>query len=279
LQIEIAESGMSRTVEQIRSTVQTLAESLPDPVIVYCLRDASDPLAALPVPPEERWWHKFAHEEEGQHGMPTRLMQYEGKEHRPVKKCLVIEGLERLLAEASDGGQVSPNADDDAYMPPPRGHAKPKEAVWATDPDKVDRGTTAHKDTQDALAEALRKVGLEPKRPKGNPRFDIAWRVPKDGPTGYVGEVKSLTDENERDQIRLAIGQVTDYVHTLSDLLDKDFLPLRWKGVHGFKGVVAVEREPVAVDHWLGLCKRHGIILTWPKKYNETLADMLTDTH
>jgi hypothetical protein len=29
LQIEIAEAGMSRTVDQIRSTVQTLVESLP----------------------------------------------------------------------------------------------------------------------------------------------------------------------------------------------------------------------------------------------------------
>ena len=55
MQIEIAEAGMSRTVDQIRSTVQTIVESLPDPVIFYCLRDAGDPLAALPVPPKERW--------------------------------------------------------------------------------------------------------------------------------------------------------------------------------------------------------------------------------
>jgi len=75
LQIEIAEAGMSRTVDQIQSTVQTLVESLPDPVIFYCLRDACDPLAALPVPPKERWWHKFAHDKEEQHGMPARLMQ------------------------------------------------------------------------------------------------------------------------------------------------------------------------------------------------------------
>jgi hypothetical protein len=279
LQIEIAEAGMSRTVDQIRSTVQTLVKSLPDPVIFYCLRDAGDPLAAPPVPPKERWWHKFAQDEEEQHDLPARLMQYKGtRKHRPVTKCLVIEGLERLLAETSDGGHVSPGADDDAYMPPPRGRGQRKKAVWATDPDKVDRGTTAHKATQDALADALRKVGLLPKRPRGNPRFDIAWRVPKDGPVGYVGEVKSLTDENEREQIRLAIGQVADYVHTLSDLRDKDSLPLRWKGVHDFKGVVAVEREPVAVHHWMSLCKEHGIILTWPKKYDETLADMLTDT-
>lgn len=140
-------------------------------------------------------------------------------------------------------------------------------------------GHHCHKDTQNALADALQKVGLQPKRPRDNPRFDIAWRVPKDGPVGYVGEVKSLTDDNEREQIRLAIGQVADYVHTLSELRDIGSLPPRWKGVHDFRGVVAVEREPVAVHHWMGLCKEHGIILTWPKKYDATLADMLTDTH
>lgn len=68
---------MSRTVDQIRSTVKTLVASLPDPVIVYCLRDAGDPLAALPVPPEERWWHKFARDEEVPHGMPPLLSKYE----------------------------------------------------------------------------------------------------------------------------------------------------------------------------------------------------------
>jgi hypothetical protein len=266
---------MSRTVEQIQATVQTLLASLPDPVILYCLRDAGDPLAALPVPPEERWWHEFARGEEVQHGMTSLVYKYEDRDHRPVTKCLVIDGLRRLLAEASGDGQTGLAPSDDAYVPPPRGRIQPKSAVWATDPDKVDRGTSAHKDTQDALADALREAGLEPKRPRGNPRFDIAWRVPKDGPVGYVGEVKSITDENEREQIRLAIGQVADYVHTLGNLRDEDSLPPRWKGVQSFKGVVALEREPAAVLHWLGLCREHGITLTWPKKYDETLADML----
>ncbi len=197
------------------------------------------------------------------------LEKYQDREHPPVTKCLVIAGLRRIV----DGGaQAAPDTGDQAYVPPPRGGEIPKSRVFETDPDKIDRGTEAHKETQDALADALRKANLEPRSPKpGDPSFDVAWRG-KAGAVAFVGEVKSLTDENETGQIRLAIGQVLDYVHKLDSLRKADSLPPHWKGIQAVRAVVAVERQPSKVDHWTGLCEQHGIILTWPEKYSDTLA-------
>ena len=130
--------------------------------------------------------------------------------------------------------------------------------MFETDPDKVDRGTTAHKDTQDALAEALRNVGLKPRSPQlGDPAFDIAWRDDNAEGVAFICEVKSLTSENETGQIRLAIGQVLDYVHTLDSLRKADSLPPHWKDVHAVRPVVAVERHPTEDVRWTDLCEEH----------------------
>ena len=134
----------------------------------------------------------------------------------------------------------APDAADHAYTPPPRGGEAPKSLVFETDPDKIDRGTTAHKDTQDALAEALRNASLKPRSPKlADPAFDIAWRDDDTEGAAFICEVKSLTDENETGQVRLAIGQVLDYVHALDSLREAGTLPPHWEGVHAVRGVVA----------------------------------------
>jgi hypothetical protein len=176
-------------------------------------------------------------------------------------------------ATLSADEQVVSDAADDGYTPPSRGGEVPKSRVFKTDPDKTDRGTTAHKDTQDALAEALRKAGLKPRSPKpGDPAFDIAWRDDDAGGVAFICEVKSLTDENETGQIRLAIGQILDYVHALDALREADSLPPHWNGVHAVRPVVALEHQPAELAHWTGLCEKRGIILTWPGKYVGTLA-------
>ena len=193
----------------------------------------------------------------------------------PAQHAKIVFGFVLASKEAtlSGGGQSAPDTADDAYTPPPRGGEVPKSRVFETDPDKIDRGTTAHKDTQDALAEALRKASLKPRSPKlGDPAFDIAWRDDDAEGVAFICEVKSLTDENETGQIRLAIGQVLDYVHALDSLRKADSLPPHWEGVHAIRGVVAVERRPTQDVHWTGLCEKHGIILTWREKYADTLA-------
>lgn len=191
-------------------------------------------------------------------------------QHAKTVFDFVLAGKEAAL---SRGEQAAPDTADDAYTPPPRGGEVPKSLVFETDPDKTDRGTTAHKDTQDALAEALRKASLKPRSPKsGDPAFDIAWRDDDAGGVAFICEVKSLADNNETAQIRLAIGQVLDYVHALDSPRKAGSLPPHWEGVHAVRAVVAVERQPAKDVHWTGLCERHGIILTWPEKYADTLA-------
>jgi hypothetical protein len=131
--------------------------------------------------------------------------------------------------------------------------------VFEVDPNLIDRGTTAHMDVQDGLAEALRNHGLQPLSPKpGDPQFDIAWI--QDG-VAFVTEVKSLTDANEEGQLRLGLGQVLSYVHLLN-----------WPGVQAVRGVLSVERRPTA-DYWTTLCAEHDVVLTWPEAYDDLFAD------
>ncbi len=117
------------------------------------------------------------------------------------------------------------------------------------DPDKVDRGNQAHADTQDALAEFLRQQHVEPLSPtKGDPDFDIAWRI--EGVV-FVAEVKSITTENEEKQLRLGLGQVLRYRHQLS------------KAGQQATGVLVAEREPSDAS-WVETCADSGVSLTWP---------------
>jgi hypothetical protein len=45
-------------------------------------------------------------------------------------------------------------------------------------------------------------------------------------------------------------------------------------GVHAARGVVAVEHQPTKNVRWTDLCEQRGIILTWPEKYADTLAEL-----
>lgn len=158
------------------------------------------------------------------------------------------------------GVHVPPAAGGQPYQPPPRNAAaeKPKTLVYETDPDVVDRGTTAHKDVQDAVAEVLTENGIQPLSPApADPQFDVAWVI--DG-VAYVGEVKSLTEANEEKQLRLGLGQVLTYAH----LLD-------WVHAPVTRPVLIVEREPTEA-YWATLCAELGVILAWPEAF-ETLLE------
>lgn len=166
-----------------------------------------------------------------------------------------------VIAAPPPARAPGPPSGGKAYSPPPRtGHpAEPKVRVFEVDPDLIDRGTTAHKDVQDALAEALSNHGLAPLSPEaGDPQFDIAWL--HDG-VAFVTEVKSLTDANEEKQLRLGLGQVLSYIH----LLD-------WPHADDVRAVLAVERQPNA-EYWTTLCAEHDVILTWPEGYEDLFVD------
>lgn len=141
------------------------------------------------------------------------------------------------------------------YKSPARQETNERRRVFEVDPDLVDRGTAAHMDVQDDLAEAIRSAGAEPRSPAPHdPKFDVAWQI---GDSAFVVEVKSLTEENEDRQLRLGLGQVLSYAF----LLD-------WPGVTDVQPVLAVERPPTN-EHWGELCKEHGVILTWPEGFKD----------
>jgi hypothetical protein len=120
---------------------------------------------------------------------------------------------------------------------------------FEVDPNERDRATRAHAVTQNALAEAVRARGREPLRPRGEPRFDLAWEE-ADG-TFIVAEVKSITARNEERQLRLALGQVLRYC----DLLEMRGLETR--------GLVVTSAQP-SDSRWRTLCSRLGLGLMSP---------------
>jgi len=92
-------------------------------------------------------------------------------------------------------------------------------------------------------------AGYTPVSPSpADPDFDLAWEA---GPTTFVVEVKSCTKANEVRQLRMGIGQVLDY---------EDALRARGRTV---QAVLYLERAP-SDPRWLGLAKRHNILLAWP---------------
>jgi hypothetical protein len=122
--------------------------------------------------------------------------------------------------------------------------------VFTRDPDEVDRGLRGHNVTQEKLADLVRAQGLTPgSSVDANCDYDLAWE--RAGMV-YVAEIKSLTNQNERLQLRLGFGQVLYYAHRL-----------RADG-WTVQPVLAVERKP-SDGTWLQVCEEHGVRLVWPE--------------
>jgi EVE domain len=124
------------------------------------------------------------------------------------------------------------------------------EGVTARDPDAAGRGLRAHHRLQNRLSDLVGAAGYTPVDPESpiDPAFDLAWFV---GQTLFVVEVKSCTQDNQTQQLRMGIGQVLDYEDTLLA-----------RG-HAVQPVLYVEEQP-ADPRWSGLARRHGIQLIWP---------------
>jgi len=74
----------------------------------------------------------------------------------------------------------------------------------------LDEATARHTDT---LRQLIDHLAPRPVFGLTRPKLDAAWADPDDPRCLLVGEVKSLTDTNQDQQIRLGIGQVLDYTH------------------------------------------------------------------
>jgi hypothetical protein len=133
------------------------------------------------------------------------------------------------------------------YRPAQASAAAGARQPFTTDPALVERGLRGHADTQNELARVLRDAGLSPRsRLPHEPNFDLAWQV---GDTAFVAEIKSITDDNEEEQLRLGLGQVLRYRHRLQRI--------------GYPKVIAVlvpERCP-RDPSWADLCHDLQIVL------------------
>ena len=185
---------------------------------------------------------------------------YGGMELRPQQPYLnklPAEFVELFPALAAAAAQTSPSARDEATPTTGALGAAYREArvsplpnerqPFTVDPALVERGLKGHADTQNALAQVLRQAGIEPRsRLPYEPNFDLAWAVKG---TIFVAEIKSITDDNEEEQLRLGLGQVLRYRQRLRKL--------------GHECVVAVlvpERSP-RDSSWRDLCLEFDVFL------------------
>lgn len=137
-----------------------------------------------------------------------------------------------------------------AYLPANTDVQTAAAKVFSRDPNEVDRGLRGHNVTQEKLAELVRAEGLTPGSSVDERcDYDLAWER---AGIIYVAEVKSLTDQNERLQLRLGLGQVLEYAHRL-----------RAEG-WTVQAALAVEREPSDVT-WVQVCEDQGVRLVWPE--------------
>jgi hypothetical protein len=111
---------------------------------------------------------------------------------------------------------------------------------FAVDPALVERGLRGHAETQNELASVLRTAGIEPRsRLPQEPNYDLAWEA---NGRVFVAEIKSITDDNEEEQLRLGLGQVLRYRHRLKRL-----------GYGHVAAVLVPERAP-RDSSWRDLC-------------------------
>ncbi|MGI3781938.1 MAG: hypothetical protein ACRYG2_14310, partial [Janthinobacterium lividum] len=130
-------------------------------------------------------------------------------------------------------------------------HISVTAALPTSSPAAVERAARAHATTQNLLAEWLFSRRLVPLSPAPDqPAFDLAWRERGDL---FVAEVKSLPPDRELPQLRLGLGQVLDYAHSL-----------------GARPVLVTERRP-SDPRWLDLCSSLGISLVWPSGFDRLL--------
>lgn len=134
--------------------------------------------------------------------------------------------------------------------------ARPRAAdPFPTDPDKVDRGTQAHYDVEEALRSWVVGHGAVAVEPRGSePPYDLGWAV---GKSSWIAEIKSLTAANEEKQMRYGLGQLLQYATALAGLNPRLAL--------------VVERSPANQD-WIATCASVNVTLTWPTAFDLSLV-------
>ncbi len=123
-------------------------------------------------------------------------------------------------------------------------------------PDLIGLGLAAHNRTQNAIAKTVRALGWNPRSPATNePEYDLAWKTESGL---FVCEVKSLSATNEKQQMRMAIGQVVHYRQILNAA-----------GHEPVTAVIAAEKQPT--ESWQEACTDVDIVLIWPDTAEKVL--------
>lgn len=114
---------------------------------------------------------------------------------------------------------------------------------FEVDANVVDRSLRAHAAVQSELARHVETLGRASLSPApSDPEFDVAWAL--EGHI-WVAEVRSLTDRNEEQQLRLGLAQVLRYRNLLVTYFNS------------VTAVLAVERRP-RDSTWGDLCGELG---------------------
>lgn len=159
-------------------------------------------------------------------------------------------------SESAPPPPAIPSAFGTSYRPGDEEVESSAPEPFDVDPDQRDRGTRAHHETQNALAEILLARGLVPRSPNGEPNFDIAWQE-TDGRV-VVAEVKSVTEKNIERQMRLGLGQVLRY---------RNLIASTGADVAALLALSGAPSDP----RWVELCEELAVGLIWRPQ----LAEML----
>lgn len=181
---------------------------------------------------------------------------------------VTLTGLNRMLRALLALGVTSPGAPGPegsvafgtAYREQVGGVAAPPTELFL-DWEALDESSRAHMALQNSLAGYVRSMGATPRSPSSaEPSFDLAW---EHDDTIVIVEVKSATDENHRQQARLGIGQVLEYVAILNDATVNDYRP-----------VLLLGQPPSNVDYLLAMMS--GVVVIGPDDYYKLgLEDLL----
>lgn len=174
----------------------------------------------------------------------------------------MVEAVEEAVAVAMPSAPGSPDFGQ-AYVPASGGVTAP-DTVVSRNWDALDRATRAHAETQNALAAFVQERSLPVVKPRHgvDPAFDVGWRCAQGL---VVVEVKTVTPQNRRQQVRLGLGQVLDYRWKVSESYDESVF-----------GVLATN-VPIEDDE-AAFCAAVGITTASPATFAVDLAQLLAPT-
>lgn len=115
----------------------------------------------------------------------------------------------------------------------------------------LDRGSQAHEDVLAALLTHLAPTSIHR---IDRPQVDAAWIDAHDPSMLHIAEVKSLTDGNQDQQLRLGVGQLLDYRQQL--------IRRPVPGTANVKAHLITETRP-SDERWIELAQAVGLDLAW----------------